>query len=68
MVKYVYDSKGKKTGVIIPIDLWEISKSRIIAIENKKEFQPSEYRGIYSNMKFDLEEETKKLREEWLRI
>lgn len=41
MVKYVYDSKGKKTGVIIPIDVWEKTKSKIIAMENKNEFRPS---------------------------
>mgnify|MGYP000928625860 CR=1 FL=1 len=65
MVKYVYDSKGKKTGVIIPIDVWEKTKSKIIAMENKNEFHPSQFRGIYRNMKLDWEEEAKKLREEW---
>jgi hypothetical protein len=60
MVKYVYDSKGKKTGVIISIDVWEKTKSKIIAIENKKEFHPLKFRGIYSNMKIDLDEEAKK--------
>ncbi|MCC7550823.1 MAG: hypothetical protein KO316_04860 [Methanobacterium sp.] len=72
MVQYIYDSKGKKTGVIIPIEVWEKSKLKIIEMESskdrKKDFHPSLFRGIYSNMKLDLQQEARKLREEWVRI
>jgi hypothetical protein len=72
MVQYIYDSKGKKTGVIIPIEVWEKSKLKIIEMESskdrKKDFHPSQFRGIYSNMKLDLQQEARKLREEWVRI
>lgn len=72
MVEYVYDSKGKKTGVIIPLELWEKNKSKFKKIEDLNEdttsFHPSDFRGIYSNMKFNLEEEARKMREEWVRI
>jgi hypothetical protein len=61
MVKYVYNSKGKKTGVIIPIELWYKYKSEIMGKKNvkkvKTDFQPSHYRGIYGNMEIDLEQE-----------
>jgi hypothetical protein len=71
MVKYVYDSKGKKTGVIIPIELWEKSKSRILEEKqqtNKDVFHPSKYRGLYRDMELDLTKEAPKLRDEWVRI
>lgn len=47
-IKYVYDSNGKKTGVIIPIDIWNKNKSKILnenkEIKPKKHFKPSKYR------------------------
>lgn len=80
-IKYIYDSKGKKTDVVIPIEIWNKSKSTILKEYEKKEdlkeykkkddekvFKPSKYRGIYHHLKLDLEKETKKLRDEWVRI
>ena len=36
-------------------------------IEEKKRFNPSKYRGIYKDLRFDLEGEIEKLRDEWNR-
>jgi len=35
--------------------------------EKEKVFNPSKYRGIYKDLRVDLEEEIKKLRVEWTR-
>ncbi|MEN4005938.1 MAG: hypothetical protein PQ964_01030 [Methanobacteriaceae archaeon] len=71
-IKYIYNSKGNKTDVIIPIELWDKGKSKILKEyeekETKKVFKPSKYRGIYQDIKFDLEKEAKDLRDEWVRI
>lgn len=65
-VQYVYNERGKKTGVIVPIDLWE---EMGFPIEKTKErvFLPSRYRGFYKGLKVNLEEEIRNLREEWVR-
>ncbi len=71
-IKYIYDSKGNKTDVIIPIELWNKDKSKILKEHEKKEtekvFKPSKYRGIYKDIKADLEKEARDLRNEWVRI
>jgi hypothetical protein len=69
MIEYIYDSKGEKKGVIIPIELWEKNKSKILDnSKNKKVFRPSKYRGIYKDMEIDLNKEVRKIRDEWERI
>lgn len=68
-VRYVYDEKGRRTGVIIPTELWNEVKGKI-GIEGKEKkgvFTPSEYRGIYKDLVVDLEEAARSLREEWTR-
>ena len=69
-VQYVYDEKGRRTGVIIPTELWNEVKSKI-EIGGKKEkgrvVNLSEYRGIYKDLGADLEEEARSLRGEWTR-
>lgn len=69
-VKYIYDSKGKKTAIIVPIEIWEKNKSTLKKINQIKSrlFNPSDYRGIYREMKLDLEKESRNLRDEWVRI
>ncbi len=70
-VQYVYDARGKKTGVIIPIEVWNKKGYKIEEVEKteKKEvFNPSDYRRIYKNLRVDLEEEIRKIRDEWVRV
>lgn len=63
-VQYIYDENGRKTGVIVPISLWEKMKK---GTRSKEAFALSEYRGIYRCLGIDLEEEIRSLREEWTR-
>lgn len=67
-VQYVYDADGRKTGVIVPINLWNTlnagkSADRRIGIPN-----PRKYRGIYRDLKADLKAEIRDLRDEWNRL
>lgn len=39
----------------------------IRGIDEKRIFNPSKYRGIYKELRFDLEGEIEKLRDEWTR-
>lgn len=66
-VQYVYDEKGRRTGVIIPTELWNEVKGKIEVeekVKKKEVFTPSEYRGIYKDLEANLEEEARSLREE----
>ena len=37
-------------------------------MEKKEVFSPSEYSGVYKNLRVNLEEEIKNLRKEWVRV
>ncbi|GAB6286162.1 MAG: hypothetical protein STSR0009_23630 [Methanoregula sp.] len=65
-VQYIYDENGTKTGVIVPIALWQkISQQN----GNKKDlFEPSKFRGIYRGITLDLESTLQNLRKEWERV
>ena len=39
----------------------------IRGVEKTRIFNPSKYRGVYKDLKVDLEDEIEKLREEWIR-
>lgn len=65
-VQYVYNERGKKIGVIVPMNLWEEIGSTIEETR-KRDFLPSRYRGIYKGLKVNLEKEIRNLREEWER-
>ncbi len=70
-VQYVYDVSGENTGIIIPIDLWNKKGFKIEEVENTEKeevFNPSDYRRIYKNLRVDLEEEIRNIRDEWARI
>jgi hypothetical protein len=68
-VQYVYDEEGRRTGVIVPIDLWNrISHLAEAVKESKAEWDPSKYRGMYKNLKVDVKAESTALRDEWTRI
>ena len=63
-VQYIYDEKEIKTGVIVPIRLWEkirgeMEKGKLVKEET---FNPSEYRGIYKSLRVDLEGEIRRNR------
>ena len=69
-VQYVYDEKGRRTGVIIPTELWNEVKSKIEIggkVKKGEVVNPSEYKGIYKDLGADLEKEARSLRGEWTR-
>lgn len=69
-VQYIYNQEGRRTGVIVPIDLWD-RLSRLAEEcqeEDKGEWDPSKYRGMYKDLKVDVKKESKALRDEWTRI
>jgi hypothetical protein len=63
-LQYVYDSKGNKTGVIIPIEIWDEEDMKIM---DDIKFRPQDFRGIYKNIDLDLDKEIRNLRDEWVR-
>ena len=66
--QYIYDAKGNKTGIILPIELWDELIPLIKKIEKKDAFDPKKYRGIYRDLKIDFEDEIGRMRGEWTRI
>ena len=64
-MQYVYDEKGRRTGVIIPTELWNEVKGKIeVEVKKKEVFTPSDYRGIYKGLEVNLEEEARSLRKQ----
>ncbi|MDN7025688.1 hypothetical protein FGU65_12475 [Methanoculleus sp. FWC-SCC1] len=66
-VQYIYDTEGNRTGVIVPIDIWE----NLVAGRADTPVgipDPARYRGIYKDLPVNLESETRDLRNEWNRI
>lgn len=66
-VQYVYDENGKKTGVIVPISLWDKVSGKTRPTKAKVPFEPSRFRGIYRNLTLDFERELTCLRQDWER-
>ena len=66
-VQYIYNEEGERENVIIPYKEWEKIRSTIER-EKKTEFDPDKYKGIYKDLKINLEEEIKNLRDEWNRL
>ena len=68
-VQYIFDEEGRRTGVIVPIDLWsKMSRLAERTQEGKNDWDPSKYRGMYKNLKVDVTKESRALRDEWTRI
>ena len=67
-MQYIYDTEGRKTCVIVPIDLWESLDTEKPAGEQVGVRDPGKYRRIYRDLNVDLEDEIRNLRDEWDRI
>lgn len=67
-VQYICDAEGRKTGVIVPIDLWDSLNAEKPVGERVGVPDPGKYRGIYRNLNVDLKAEIRNLRDEWNRI
>jgi hypothetical protein len=67
-VQYVYDEDGRQTGVILPINIWNRISHLIEGRgENKSDWDPSKYRGMYRDLDIDVKKESASLRDEWTR-
>lgn len=67
-VQYIYDENGIKTGVIVPITLWQDLSPKKRPLKKKVSFEPSKFRGIYRNLALNFEDELQDLRKEWERV
>lgn len=71
-IRYVYNDRGERTDVIIPILIWmkEIEPILDLKFEKKQGFDPSRYVGIvnYQGTIEELEIEILAMRDEWDRI
>ena len=67
-VKYIYNSEGKIESAVIPFKIWNKIKFYVYESENelnkhdKKEFNPSEYKGLLSHYHFDIEHEIENIK------
>jgi len=50
-VQYVYDEEGRRTGVLVPITLWNKISHLAEAQDEKTDWDPTKYRGMYKNLK-----------------
>jgi hypothetical protein len=67
-IQYIYDENGTKTGVIVPIALWQKLSQKKQAQKKKEIFNPSKFRGLYRDIPLDLESTLQNLRTEWERV
>ncbi|NIQ07591.1 MAG: hypothetical protein GWO20_18305, partial [Candidatus Korarchaeota archaeon] len=59
-VRYVYNERGEKKAVIIPIEVWQGIKDKLEGKGKKKGvFSPSECRGIYKDLQIDPRKEAR---------
>jgi len=68
-IQYVYDTHGMKTAVIVPINMWQ----KDVAPDKSGTttggiMNPDLYRGIYRDLRINLNDEIRKLRAEWDRL
>lgn len=64
-IKYIYNDMGEVEAAIVPIQTWRAMEQKI---ETKPTpFHASKFRGIFSHLNIDVEQEIKKVRDEWKR-
>ncbi len=63
-IQYVYDANGRRTGVIIPIDLWERT---VGSLEPRRRCRFDDVYGIYRDLIRDPDAIASGLRGEWER-
>ncbi len=74
VVNYIYNEDGRAEYAIIPIYMWNMLEPQVSKIalpqpeiQGKKTFNPLKYKGILRDLRFDIEEELLKMRNEWTR-
>jgi len=70
-VNYIYAADGAIEYAIIPYSIWEKLKQSITNnktennVNDKKGFDPSEYRGVLSHLNLDIESELENMKHQW---
>ncbi len=65
LIRYIMDSNGKKTAVIIPIEIWNKLREEKKTGSLISPYSPKKYRGILKENGFNGREEEIKMRDEW---
>ena len=63
-IEYIYDEKGRKKSVIVPIEMWEELMKKKNPVNKNRDVK--KYRGIIKAK--NIEKEIEELRNEWERI
>lgn len=63
-IQYVYDANGRRTGVIVPIDLWGRTAG---SLEPRRRCRLDDFYGIYCDLIRDPDAIASDLRDEWER-
>jgi hypothetical protein len=67
-IKYISDSQGKHTAVVIPIDDWNEITTRFQDLKENSKAKPSDFRGAISKKTADeLLDYVQQARGEWER-
>ena len=64
-VQYLYDTKGNKTAVLVPIDIWNTKYHNKANDQCTPSFDPTIYRGLLKNMGVNGREIERDMRNEW---
>lgn len=64
-IQYVQDSQGRKTAVLIPIELWDQWRGDEGQALHKDSFSIKKYRGILKGAEIRGREEETRMRDEW---
>lgn len=62
-VKYLYNEKGEKTDVVVPIDKWKDIQKKLG--DKKSSFDPSKYRRMLKLTKEEIDDGVSQMRKEW---
>jgi len=64
-IQYIYDTTGRKTGVIIPIENWTEERETTGEKRKLSGFDPGSYRGLLRGIRDQVEKELARIRAEW---
>ena len=68
MIKYVYDSNGKKEAAIVPIDIWDLIQEHFRELNESKssyDYSPSDFEEVMATLDIDVEKELKNITNDW---
>lgn len=66
-IKYIYSDTGEVEAAIVPIQAWRLVEQQLQAIPTPTPFKASKFRGAFRKLNINVEEEIRKMRDEWTR-